>query len=105
MKSYLFQDQNSEKENRAYPSEDKPESDATQRNRKASILSKVQAFEQGPTRDDAEHEKDNINDTKREPKKLKRIQFYSTASQQDDAERRKREAEIRPLGGIVKVSY
>lgn len=65
----------------------------------------MQAFEQRPTRDDGGHENDSINDTERDSKKLKHIQFYSTASQQDDAERRKREAKIRPLGGIVKVSY
>lgn len=64
----------------------------------------MHAFEQGSIKDSGEGEQDKRQEPKREPKKLKPVQFNSTATQPDDSERRKREAEIRPLGGVVKVS-
>ena len=86
-------------------SDSKPESTRTQpTDIKGNIRSKKQAFEQGSlTGNEVELEKHGIQDIKRGPKKLKNINFHSVTSQQDGAERKKREAEIRPLGGIVKV--
>lgn len=99
-----FKEHPSEHQKDASSYEAKPNSSDNEPDYKPSIISKVQAFEQGSTKDSGEGEQDKRQEPKREPKKLKPVQFNSTATQPDDSERRKREAEIRPLGGVVKVS-
>ena len=66
----------------------------------------MQAFEQGATTgNDAKLTNDARKETRKEPKKLKHISFHNTSSQLESlAERKRREEEIRPLGGVVRVS-
>ena len=70
------------------------------------ILSQVQAFEQAAatTGKDGERARDTRKETRKEPKKLKHISFHDASSQLESiAARKKREEEIRPLGGVVRV--
>lgn len=70
------------------------------------ILSQVQAFEQGATTGNGEERtSDARKEARKEPKKLKHISFHNTSSQLESlAERKRREKEIKPLGGVVRVS-
>ncbi|KAK2565597.1 hypothetical protein P5673_010725 [Acropora cervicornis] len=84
----------------AFPKEDSKELISQRTN---SVLSRVQAFEQGRDEHDTDVSKEKAKETRREPKKLKYLeQVHSTTTQLDNEERQKREAEIRPLGGIPK---
>lgn len=75
-------------------------------NESKKILSQVQAFEQAATTGkDEERARDTRKETRKEPKKLKHISFHDASSQLESiAARKKREEEIRPLGGVVRVS-
>ncbi|CAH3030905.1 unnamed protein product, partial [Porites evermanni] len=103
-KNHLQKEHSSEHQNDASPYEAKPNSSDDEPDYKPSIISKVQAFEQGSIKDSGKGEQDKRQEPKREPKKLKPVHFKVTrpTTQPDDSERRKREAEIRPLGGVVK---
>ena len=76
-------------------------------NESKNILSQVQAFEQGATTvNNEERASDTRKETRTKPKKLKHISFHNASSSQQDtlASRQRREEEIRPLGGVVRVS-
>lgn len=65
-------------------------------------------FQKAADTNEEEREKEKMrHETRKEPKKLKHISFHNTSSTQPDIleERRKREEEIRPLGGVIRVSF
>ena len=72
-----------------------------------AILHQVQAFEQGTLTSNGEEEMETNKTTKNEPKKLRHISLHATTSPQlkTSEEPRRREHEIRPLGGVVKVCF
>ena len=65
----------------------------------------MQVFEQAATTgNDEERASDTRKETRKEPKKLKHISFHNASSQLESiAARKRREEEIRPLGGVVRV--
>ena len=81
------------------------ESEFTKLKYTPAILQQVQAFEQGTINTSDEEENDKNKLMRSEPKKLRHISLSATASQQMNIseERRRREHEIRPLGGVIKV--
>nr|XP_058951502.1 uncharacterized protein LOC131779006 isoform X1 [Pocillopora verrucosa] len=80
------------------------ESEFTKLKYTPAILQQVQAFEQGTINTSDEEENDKNKLMRSEPKKLRHISLSATASQQMNIseERRRREHEIRPLGGVIK---
>ncbi|XP_022778059.1 uncharacterized protein LOC111319580 [Stylophora pistillata] len=83
------------------------ETEFTKSKHTPAILHQVQAFEQGTLNTSDEEENDKNKLMRNEPRKLRHISLNATASQKmkTSEERRRRENEIRPLGGVIKVGF